>query len=303
MPKRFTPRGVHAIISLWKNELIDPDEAHRRAQNIFDRKHADVYAEYQARLHKAGAMDFDDLLTNTVKLFREHPDVLEHYRQRFEHILVDEYQDTNQAQNETGAAPRRRPPQRLRGGRHGSVSPAGHDDRRARRATPIEHRAIGDRVHGVPRHARVETGTVHVHEGRYDGHIVEIEPPSDRTVRATPHHLVPARLLPRPEQWLVYLMYRADRGWRVGRTVGARPSRGNAARPRRAHQPGARRRRVDPEGVRTRWPRPPTSSRSSPPSTACRPPASTPPGGRWAWTSPGSSALRRSIDTETRRSC
>jgi len=98
--KRFTPRGVHSIISLWKNELIDPDEAQRRAQNIFDRKHADVYAEYQARLLKAGAMDFDDLLANTVKLFREHGDVLEHYRQRFQHILVDEYQDTNQAQNE-----------------------------------------------------------------------------------------------------------------------------------------------------------------------------------------------------------
>jgi DNA helicase II / ATP-dependent DNA helicase PcrA len=99
-PKRFTPRGVHAVISLWKNELVDPAEAQRRAQNIFDRKHADVYAEYQARLLKAGAMDFDDLLTKTVELFREHPDVLEHYRQRFEHILVDEYQDTNQAQNE-----------------------------------------------------------------------------------------------------------------------------------------------------------------------------------------------------------
>ena len=98
--KRFTPRGVHAIISLWKNELVDPDEAQRRAQNIFDRKHADVYAEYQARLRKAGAMDFDDLLTNTVELFRSHGDVLDHYRQRFEHILVDEYQDTNQAQNE-----------------------------------------------------------------------------------------------------------------------------------------------------------------------------------------------------------
>ena len=98
--KRFTPRGVHGIISLWKNELVDPEEAQRRAQNIFDRKHADVYAEYQARLLKAGAMDFDDLLTNCVKLFREHPDVLEHYRQRFQHILVDEYQDTNQAQNE-----------------------------------------------------------------------------------------------------------------------------------------------------------------------------------------------------------
>ena len=98
--KRFTPRGVHAVISNWKNELVDPDEARARAANIFDRKHADIYAEYQARLVKAGAMDFDDLLMKTVVLFREHGDVLEHYRQRFEHILVDEYQDTNQAQNE-----------------------------------------------------------------------------------------------------------------------------------------------------------------------------------------------------------
>ena len=99
-PKRFTPRGVHGIISLWKNELFDPAEAAARAPNIFDRKHAEVYAEYQARLHKAGAMDFDDLLLNIVALFRDHPDVLEHYRERFQHILVDEYQDTNQAQNE-----------------------------------------------------------------------------------------------------------------------------------------------------------------------------------------------------------
>ncbi len=98
--KRFTPRGVHAIISNWKNELVDPAMAQARAANIFDRKHADIYAEYQARLEKAGAMDFDDLLMKTVVLFREHGDVLEHYRQRFEHILVDEYQDTNQAQNE-----------------------------------------------------------------------------------------------------------------------------------------------------------------------------------------------------------
>lgn len=99
-PKRFTPRGVHGYISLWKNELKDPSRAAAEATDIFQRKHADVYAEYQLRLQKAGAMDFDDLLLNTVRLFREHPDVLDHYRQRFRHILVDEYQDTNQAQNE-----------------------------------------------------------------------------------------------------------------------------------------------------------------------------------------------------------
>jgi ATP-dependent DNA helicase UvrD/PcrA len=98
--KRFPPRAVHGAISLWKNELVDPPDAAARAQHIFERKHAEVYREYQDRLHKAGAMDFDDLLLNTVRLLRDHPDVLEHYRQRFEHILVDEYQDTNQAQNE-----------------------------------------------------------------------------------------------------------------------------------------------------------------------------------------------------------
>ncbi len=98
--KRFTPRGVHAIISNWKNELKSPAEAADGAENIFDRKHAEVYAEYQARLLKAGAMDFDDLLTKTVELFKQHGNVLEHYRERFTHILVDEYQDTNNAQNQ-----------------------------------------------------------------------------------------------------------------------------------------------------------------------------------------------------------
>jgi DNA helicase-2/ATP-dependent DNA helicase PcrA len=98
--KRFTPRGVHGIISLWKNELVTPDDAAARAGNIFDRKHAEVYREYQHRLQRAGAMDFDDLLMQTVELFRHHPDVLDGYRQRFRHILIDEYQDTNVAQNE-----------------------------------------------------------------------------------------------------------------------------------------------------------------------------------------------------------
>lgn len=99
-PKRFAPRAVHGVISNWKNELVTAAEAQARAANIFDRKHADIYGEYQARLVKAGAMDFDDLLTNTVDLLRRFPDVLASYQERFQHILIDEYQDTNTAQNE-----------------------------------------------------------------------------------------------------------------------------------------------------------------------------------------------------------
>jgi len=98
--KRFPPRAVHGQISIWKNELVTPEQALVKADNPFTRKHAEVYVDYQARLAKAGAMDFDDLLMKTVQLFREHPDVLAHYQQRFQHVLVDEYQDTNMAQNE-----------------------------------------------------------------------------------------------------------------------------------------------------------------------------------------------------------
>jgi DNA helicase II / ATP-dependent DNA helicase PcrA len=102
--KRFPPRAAHGQISLWKNELITPEQAVERAANIFERKHADIYTDYQARLLKAGAMDFDDLLMKTVELFRTYPDVLAHYQQRFQHVLIDEYQDTNMAQNELALA-------------------------------------------------------------------------------------------------------------------------------------------------------------------------------------------------------
>jgi len=99
-PKRFPPRGVHATISAAKNDLVRADEYADRAQVIYERKVADVYTEYQARLRKAGAMDFDDLLCVAVELFQKNPDVLDHYRRRFRHIMVDEYQDTNAVQNE-----------------------------------------------------------------------------------------------------------------------------------------------------------------------------------------------------------
>ena len=222
-PKRFTPRGVHGLISLWKNELKSPEQAADEANNIFDRKHADVYAEYQARLLKAGAMDFDDLLVNVVKLFREHPDVLEHYRQRFRHVLVDEYQDTNQAQNEIVL---------LLAGDHENVTVVGDTDQCLPPGTlvstpagpvPIEQIRVGDEVSGANQHPPVRAARVaHVQSGRFAGRVVTAEVAGRRIV-GTPGHLVPMRLEAQSGRWLVYLMYRADRGWRIGRTVGARP--------------------------------------------------------------------------------
>jgi len=97
--KKFPAGAAQSRVSLWKNELITPARAHDTAEHIIARRHAEVYREYQARLIRAGAMDFDDLLVNVVRLFEQHPEVLRHYQERFQHILIDEYQDTNQAQN------------------------------------------------------------------------------------------------------------------------------------------------------------------------------------------------------------
>ncbi len=97
-PKKFAARGLAAQISNLKNELLGPDDAAERATNEFERKVAEVFAIYQARLRSANAFDFDDLIMETVALLQRLPAVAEYYRRRFRHVLVDEYQDTNHAQ-------------------------------------------------------------------------------------------------------------------------------------------------------------------------------------------------------------
>ncbi len=98
--KKLPPRSVHAQISAAKNDYVLVDAFEERARGFTEKKLAEVYREYQARLLRAGAMDFDDILLQTAELFRIRPDVLDHYRRRFSHVLVDEYQDTNKVQNE-----------------------------------------------------------------------------------------------------------------------------------------------------------------------------------------------------------
>ena len=97
-PKRYPPRSFSAQVSNLKNELIDYDTFAGQAQNDQEKKLAEAYRLYQTRLHQAGAADFDDLIMVTVNLLQMFPDVAEHYRRRFRHVLVDEYQDTNHAQ-------------------------------------------------------------------------------------------------------------------------------------------------------------------------------------------------------------
>ncbi|GAB3257166.1 ATP-dependent DNA helicase [Arthrobacter pigmenti] len=98
--KRFTPRTIQHKISALKNELID-DDAFAASANYadpFEQAVTEVYKGYTQRLRAANAMDFDDLIAQTVYMFRAFPAVADSYRRRFRHVLVDEYQDTNHAQ-------------------------------------------------------------------------------------------------------------------------------------------------------------------------------------------------------------
>jgi DNA helicase-2/ATP-dependent DNA helicase PcrA len=99
--KRYSPRLLANAISNLKNELIDPDEAVANLSDASDelsRTVASVYGEYQRRLRAANALDFDDLIGETVAVLRAFPQIAQYYRRRFRHVLVDEYQDTNHAQ-------------------------------------------------------------------------------------------------------------------------------------------------------------------------------------------------------------
>ncbi|GAA1354035.1 DNA helicase PcrA [Falsarthrobacter nasiphocae] len=99
-PKRFPPKQIQHAISGLKNELVDEEDYARTAnpEDPFESAVSQVYAGYARRLRQANAMDFDDLIAQTVYMFRAFPQVAENYRRRFRHVLVDEYQDTNHAQ-------------------------------------------------------------------------------------------------------------------------------------------------------------------------------------------------------------
>jgi ATP-dependent DNA helicase UvrD/PcrA len=237
-PKRFPARRLAAQISALKNELVTVQQYADQAVTPPERRLADVYREYQRRLLEGSAADFDDLLLLTVRLFREHPDALDHWRQRFHHVLVDEFQDTNAAQWELV---------RFLAEEHRSVMVVGDMDQCLLAGTiitmgdgskrPIEQIRPGDDVlscygSGDFRPARVER--VHRSEAE-EG--VAITLASGRRLVSTPEHVHFAGFVRgrTPQQCVTYLMWKAGVGFRVGITrtytaAQARPLLGTAQR-------------------------------------------------------------------------
>ncbi|ASS88995.1 hypothetical protein AP3564_00815 [Aeribacillus pallidus] len=93
-PKKYDPRAILGTISSAKNDLISPEEFARQAGDVWEQIVSDIYIDYQKKLLKNQALDFDDLIMSTILLFQRVPEVLEYYQRKFQYIHVDEYQDS-----------------------------------------------------------------------------------------------------------------------------------------------------------------------------------------------------------------
>jgi DNA helicase-2/ATP-dependent DNA helicase PcrA len=228
-PKVEEPRRLRWRIDQWKNEGLLPARAAERAADL-DAEHAvEVYATYQRLLAEAQALDFGDLLLRTVELFERFPAVLEHYRARWQYVLVDEYQDTNRVQY--------RLVNQLAGG-HRNLCVVGDPDQclppSAEIMTPRGPRAIrelraGDVVIAGSGWGKTHPGVVEkVSTRRYRGRLLRIHLRSGRTLEATPNHICFARLDPVRGMHYVYLMWRRGKGYRIGTTSGVRSSKDGA---------------------------------------------------------------------------
>ncbi|MBL8088965.1 MAG: UvrD-helicase domain-containing protein [Anaerolineales bacterium] len=213
--KLYRASSVHAAISRAKNELISADDF--PINTYRDEVVKRVYTEYQKRLIASNAVDFDDILFYTSRLLEENPTVRDKYAQRFRHVLVDEFQDTNLAQYALVKHLASHHKNIFCVGDPDQCFPSGTKIQTPNGYKNIEHIKQGDEV--IAASGRGSTLSENVsHKGKraFKGNLVKIKTKSGIVVRATPNHIFFTRLGMRTGLHYVYLMYRKDKGYRIG---------------------------------------------------------------------------------------
>jgi DNA helicase-2/ATP-dependent DNA helicase PcrA len=220
--KVFSPQAIRSAISSAKNELILPGEYAKLAQGRMQETAARVYPEYQRRLRENGAMDFDDIIMQTVRLFEENTEVLERYQKQFAYILVDEYQDTNHAQYRLI---------QMLAVAHNNICvvgddwqciPAGSQIETKTGWKAIEQVAQGDEVRSASGYGNTQFFSVQKRKRfKYSGELIKIMTESGKLLRITPNHMLFARWGV-TESYFVYLMYAQQFGFRIGIARGTR---------------------------------------------------------------------------------
>src|SRR2546422_577204 len=222
-PGGVSPARMLALTDRAKNEGVDHLAYAERANGWYEEVVARVFNAYQRLLREQNALDFDDLLLEVVRLFGEAPDVKEEYQERFQHILVDEYQDTNRAQYLII---------RTLAERHRNICVVGDDDQclpagtlvtTGRGVLPIESLDEELEVASACGGGRITFGTAATPVQRnYAGPVITIRTRGGLELTTTPNHLLFGRLVPRPDLHYVYLMHKRGLGYRIGRTRGVR---------------------------------------------------------------------------------
>ena len=218
-----SPGAVLGEISRAKSDFISPEAYAQRTEGFFEACVAQIYPMYQDYLRANNALDFDDLIKLTVELFDANPNVLEYYQDKFRYIMVDEYQDTNRGQYLLVNALARK---------HQNICVVGDDDQCLPAGTlvqtpagtvPIEEVRWEDSViAGAGRGKTVTAEVSGIHRKWYEGKLVKITTQSGAVLRATPNHVLFSRLSNTPDLHHVYLMFRRDRGYRIGISKGPR---------------------------------------------------------------------------------
>jgi len=220
--KKISPQGIKSNISNAKNELLSPTKYSKLASGYFQELSAKVYPIYQEELLRNNALDFDDLLSETVKLFQKFPEVLERYQRLWPYIHVDEYQDTNHAQYMFI---------KLLSAKNHNLCVVGDDWQCLVEGTKvftrngtkkIEEVVSGDLVLSASGYGKTNYFPVKKKKKfRYKGDLVEIKTKSGTKISCTPNHILFARI-ECTSCFFVYLMFSKEKGYRVGITKGSR---------------------------------------------------------------------------------
>jgi len=213
--KLYRPASVHASISRAKNELIGADDYPTLTYR--DEVVKRVYAEYQKRLVASNAVDFDDILVYTARLLADNPSVRDKYAQRFRHVLVDEFQDTNLAQYALVKELSSFNKNIFCVGDPDQCFPTGTRIQTPHGQKKIETLNKGDVVLAASgRGSTLPCRVTHVGKRNFKGDLVRVVTRTGRIIKATPNHIVFSRLGMKPGLHYVYLMYRKDKGYRIG---------------------------------------------------------------------------------------
>ena len=230
--KDIDHKEILGKIGRAKDRMQSPESYKREFEsNYRENKIADVYVMYQKSLKENNAMDFDDLISKTVELFKKNPDVLEFYQNKFQYIMVDEYQDTNGAQYEFV---------KLLANKYKNLCVVGDDDQclvegtllntSEDKVTKIEDVSKGDKIKVAIGNGETSLKEVSsISKREYCGNIIRVETSQGKVIKGTSNHITFAKMKVKENLFYVYLMYKSGYGYRIGQTSSVRSRKGEKA--------------------------------------------------------------------------